>query len=954
MALFLSYILFADFILAGYFFITLCYKRDYKYAENKLFIAVCISSAIWSIGFFGVLTTTDTATAAIYHLIGIAGVLAYLITVQFLLCHLAQTPAGFFRYIKIFCTVGIILYVFILLRKEGVYTLTPLGMNSSFVPGLSKYLYQLYSVISAVNMVILLIHMLRRSTTLRFKTLSKRLLTTEAVVFSGMLCDITLPYFGLSSYIGSSILQFIGVLVMSRTISFVDHSRINISNMSEFIYYSLNVPVMVYDHTFRLQIINDSAYSFLGINKSAPLPKEISTLFQSDAADIFRFDGKSHDSEAVCNNNGRYCTLSVNKIHDSYNDLIGYIIIVTDLTEHKRSVKKLEDAIMEAEYANHAKSIFLANMSHEIRTPMNVIVGFSELLLKMDINDHAKKHVEDILLSSHNLLAIINDILDISKIESGKMEIIADTYYTSNLFNDIILIISSQAKKKGLELKLDINNSIPKALHGDKIRIRSVLINILNNAVKYTKEGTVTFQADIVKQENNKITLQFNIIDTGVGIPPENIANLFNTFERMDKKMHHEIEGTGLGLAIAKGYIDLMGGDIKVQSEYNKGSTFTVILEQDIIDATPLEQDYSYNKLENTGSRISDLKIKGVSVLVVDDNIINLRVAQSIFSHYQLDVETASSGAEAIALCRSKNYGFVFMDQMMPEMDGVEAMKEIRTINPHYADNGKCKIIVLTANAVKGTREDLINQGFDEYLGKPLNIPHLERIFVRYVPKNLISYKETSADGHTEESVSTDFLKDTLTDVDTTMGMNNCGKNLNDYLEILKITYEHGHRQLEELENSLAAGNYDNYVIKIHSIKSTSMNIGAKKLSAEARAQEFEGLDGNYEYLQEHFPSFKERYLQLLDKLKAVLTHYNILEDKTEETHSVDDKSARQILNTIKGHLDAFDFGSIFEILENSQNLAFPEPYQDVIDKLGPLMDDLDVDTINELLEKVL
>ena len=571
----------------------------------------------------------------------------------------------------------------------------------------------------------------------------------------------------------------------------------------------------------------------------------------------------------------------------------------------------------------------------------------------MNITDEVRSYVNDIKFSSHNLLAIINDILDISKIESGKMELVLDSYFTSQLLNDVSMIISPQVKQKGLAFEAKIDQNIPRALYGDKVRIRSILTNILNNAVKYTQEGSITFEASILKQTTTHVTLEFKISDTGIGIRPENLDNLFETFERFDQKIHYGIEGSGLGLAISNGYIYLMGGEIKVDSTYQKGSTFTVILEQKIVDDKPLEQDYSQNAIAQNATSISNMKLYGISVLVADDNIITLRVAHGILSYYGLVVDTASSGKEALELCRSKKYDFVFMDQMMPEMDGIEAMREVRKLNAHYTKGGPGKIIVLTADAIKGARETLIGHGFDEYLGKPINVAQLERLFIRYLPSNKITYEDAS-----DSSSSSDLsvLENKLLGIDVALGISNCGGKFEDYLKILKITYDYGEKQLAELRTAFEEKDYETYIIKIHSIKSTSLNIGATGVSAMARSQEEEVRAGNYAYIDKHMEEFQEDYLKLFETIKDLLIEHRVIEEEptnSEDIPELDEAMLLRVYKNIERHIDQFDFAKVFDILEETKKFKVPDKHKEILEKLDNLMEDLNIDEIKELLNNV-
>ena len=954
-------LLFAGFVLSLYYVFSYLRKKNIRKKENLLFVLFCLSSAIWSFGFYGVFIQTVPENAYIWRAIGMIGTFGYLITAQLLICHFSGIRKIWRCLVEYFSLFGIVIYFFNIQKEQVTYELTDIGMSYSFTPGLWNNIYIIYSVITAINMFCVTMYMLRKSSTRRMHVLAKKLLTAEMIILFGMLLDTIFPMIGMKAIPGSSIAQTIGLFIMYGAITFASHSNITISNMSEFVYYSLTVPVLVYDSNKKLQILNDAAYPFVGVKKTERDDFNITgidSLFHTDKGDIFDFEGNSQDADAVCSHNLSYCSLSINKIYDDFDDTIGYIIIVTDLSERMNSMKRLEEAKRDAENANNAKSTFLANMSHEIRTPMNAIIGFSELVLKMNISDEVRSYVNDIKFSSHNLLAIINDILDISKIESGKMELVLDSYFTSQLLNDVSMIISPQVKQKGLAFETKIEQNIPRALYGDKVRIRSILTNILNNAVKYTQEGNITFEASILKQTTTHVTLEFKISDTGIGIRPENLANLFETFERFDQKLHYGIEGSGLGLAISNGYVNLMGGQIKVDSTYGSGSTFTVILEQKIVDDKPLEQYYSQNTIASNSASISNMKLYGISVLVADDNIVNLRVAHGILSYYGLVVDTASSGLEALELCRSKKYDFVFMDQMMPEMDGIEAMKEVRKLNTHYAKGGSGKIIVLTADAIKGARETLIKQGFDEYLGKPINVAQLERLFVRYIPSNKITYEDSTIEAADCSATSElSALEHQLQGIDVASGISNCGGKLEDYLKILKITYEHGEKQLSELKEAWEKKDYADYIIRIHSLKSTSLNIGATGLSAMAKSQEEEGRAGNFSYIDKHMQEFQDDYHKLLKILKELLLSHGLITDGTEEfaedAPELTEAMVLRLYQNIEHCIDQFDFAKVFDVLEETKKCKVPEKHREILNKIGTLMEDLNVDEIREILHNI-
>lgn len=407
-----------------------------------------------------------------------------------------------------------------------------------------------------------------------------------------------------------------------------------------------------------------------------------------------------------------------------------HIRMITDryLKQVEENINLMQEHLQEAEESNKAKSMFLANMSHEIRTPMNSIMGFSEILLNQDMSEEQKDYVENIRESSYNLLKIINDILDISKIESGKMEIVEEEFDTKDILKGVCNEIKSLAAKKNLEFKIKIDKEIPTRLYGDQLRIREILVNVLNNAVKYTEEGNVSFIVYNGYKEFDVLHLGIRVSDTGIGIGGEDKSYIFNVFEQADSKNHRMIEGTGLGLSIVKKYIELMNGTIEVESELGKGSTFTISLPLKIVDNEPMGE-IKFERVKGTKSNISNIKIDK-KILVVDDSLVNLKVITRALEHYGVKVDAVNSGQKAIDSCKDAMYDVVLMDQMMPVMDGVEAMKLIREI-PGYEKGSANKIYALTANAIKGVEEELLAEGFDAYLKKPIEFDKLEKLLLQ-------------------------------------------------------------------------------------------------------------------------------------------------------------------------------------------------------------------------------
>ena len=390
----------------------------------------------------------------------------------------------------------------------------------------------------------------------------------------------------------------------------------------------------------------------------------------------------------------------------------------------------------EAEEANLAKSKFLANMSHEIRTPINTIMGMNELILREEINDYVRNYANDIQHASTTLLSIVNDILDFSKIESGKMNIIPQEYETRKLLKDLIEMLHVKANEKSLKTTITIDDKIPQKLMGDSVRINQVVLNLLSNAVKYTDEGSITFHVAVINQTDNVIDLEFSVEDTGIGIREEDREKLFQTFQRLDEKRNATIQGTGLGLSITRQLLTLMNTELKLESEYQKGSRFYFTLRQEIIDATPIG-NIEATETTTTPSKAykPTLRCPDARILVIDDTALNLAVVRGLLRPTQVQLDTGKSGAECLELIKKNHYDIIFLDHMMPEMDGIETLENIQKTEHLCKD---VPVIILTANAITGAKEMYLEKGFVDYLSKPVSGMDLENCLIQYLPKHLI------------------------------------------------------------------------------------------------------------------------------------------------------------------------------------------------------------------------
>ena len=604
--------------------------------------------------------------------------------------------------------------------------------------------------------------------------------------------------------------------------------------------------------------------------------------------------------------------------------IIGIIFKYQTYLYEKQQTKILEtDRLLQV--ANDAKSQFLANMSHEIRTPINGIIGMNTMLLKELDNGNTEdvmEYAKNIQSASQTLLSLINDILDISKIESGKMEIVPVEYDLFSILNDCYNMNFIRALEKNLTLELEIEESLPAILYGDEVHVRQIINNILSNAVKYTEKGSVLLRMSAIEQDDKDVTLRIEVKDTGIGIKEENLEKLFQNFTRIDVEKNRNIEGTGLGLSLTKKLIDLMGGEIQVQSEYGIGSIFTVILKQGVASTHKMGSfDEKYRAYIQQEEKTNENRIApSARVLLVDDVRMNLRVAQGLLSSTLATIDIAGGGEECLQMMHEKKYDIVFLDHMMPGLDGMATLKTLKADNTH--PNQNTPVIALTANAIVGAKEMYMNAGFSDYITKPIQEKEILDVFFDYVPcengtdminvskqnekklseskagenmntttnynsnnRNTDTSREDysintteipvvdSADSdadipseHIKNDNSERPLEERFPTLDIELAFTYCMEDEELFLEMIDeyLIWE----TPNELDGYFEAKNWKNYEIAVHALKSTSLNIGAKELSEHAKALEFAAKDSDIEYIKEHHSEVMDEYHKLIEDLK--------------------------------------------------------------------------------------
>ena len=833
--------------------------------------------ALWS-GGYGIMGFTETGeAAAVFRAVGLVGVVGFMMTEALMIAYMVELPKWLFRaYAMIFGIFAVVdLYFFIpdqhtFVRLNGrmcYYSTNSFGR-------MVHNIFLAFVVVTMIAMAILWVHKEKPKRQAYYVRVA--ILANIAILFS-IIPDTILPMLGKPSFPSSAYGMFLTYMITWFWATRFNAFSITVGNLSQYIYESANTAILIFDEYFRLVLANPYGQELLGIKKIEN--QKLMQLFQGTDAESGRIkDGILRDNKGVAElvsvHGAISCSLNFSLARDFHDDPYCIVCFVYDLTKEKNM---LEEVVR----ANEAKSQFLANMSHEIRTPINGILGMDSVLLKECHDENLREYAKNIQSAGQSLLSIINDILDISKIESGKMEILTIRYQLFSVLNDCYNLTKIKLQNKPVSFIMQINEKLPSWLYGDEVRIRQIINNFLSNAVKYTKEGNITFELDFEEKTDEQILLVITVRDTGIGIKEEDLGKLFESFTRIEEKRNRNIEGTGLGLNLTKNLVNLMGGEVFAESTYGKGSCFTAKIPQKIADAKPMGdfgKRYQQYLSTSDDDKLSFLA-PDAKILVVDDVTMNLKVVEGLLKATKIQIDTAVSGSECLECVKTTPYQMIFLDHMMPEMDGLETLEHMKNLadNP----NAQTPVIMLTANAIVGAKEEYIEAGFTDYLTKPIRETELLEMILKYLPEELVC--ENGGQGIEKSQDAQDMEQpeaggegaeplqrlEQLEGLDVKTGLIYCMNEEDFYIEMLQEFLQAD--KASQLKHFLAEEDWDNYRTTVHALKSTSLTIGAAHLSGEAKALEMAAKEGNMDYIRSHHDGVMDEYKELTDHLKEIL-----------------------------------------------------------------------------------
>ena len=705
--------------------------------------------------------------------------------------------------------------------------------------------------------------------------------------------------------------------------------------------------IIVLDEYYYLSEYNDAAGSLFPDLEELNAGNKI-TLSRSIPFDVFT------NEEALLKDyeiGDRIYHCSVNPIKDEDEEIRGYIAAFRDVTAERSNAAAMADLKKKYDAAYKVKDDFLSNMSHEIRTPMNAIIGMSELIQTDSTGRKTFDYASDIKVASQSLLQIVDDIFDATRMESDVLELREVDYFTMPLLTEVCRMAKAQAENKGIAFKYEIDDKLPCKFHGDINRVRQIFVNLLSNAVKFTSKGYVELEVAFERISDEQAKIIITVSDTGIGIKPVDIDRIFGNFSQLDSEKNREAEGLGLGLSISRRLANAMEGDITVTSEYGKGSSFMAEIHQKVCDWTAISENRSEAGKSQAPAR--KFTAPDAKILIVDDNKINIKVVKGLLKPYMYQVDDVLSGFAALDALKEKDYDIIFMDHMMPEMDGVETTNHIREMG------NRTTIIALTANNHEDAEAMFLANDFQDVVFKPIEKNHLREVLDRWTPeeKKRFGDEEVTAPAPPEEEepavVSIPYTKN----INFDEGLAKSPLGIEDYINILDLYYEDGQDKKNYIRDLAEKKDYKNYTIEVHGLKSASYNIAANGLGDMAKDHEMAGREERYDFIENNLEELLELYDMVLSEIKSILDAVKMKEQPKKPGLKLSTEEISLMAKDVLSSVQNFKSKEAKEKLSALMNFDIPDKINEKLTEIGRLLkmyeDEKAEDALQDLIDSI-
>ena len=899
-------------------------------------------ATVWCAAYGSIGITDKIPVAEILRIFGVFSVNAFLVAEVFLFTGLSRMKLWISHTLRTFVTImGAVDFFMYSKRKVDLFVRvgnwTTWEVNPDYAT--ARYFHTGFVVLYFLILLITGITWARKNNLRRQRRFITLAFMSNFILIFFSLPDTFLPLWGIYPVATSGLGAALCAIVTWYAATQLNAFNIRMGTISRILYEFINAGAVVFDTDHRIVLANPYAQQSTESQKLEGRGIEELFEIESDEGIFEKALEDKYNNRLIGKGGDRVYSVSISAANDNYGDPYCYLCVFVDVTSEA-------DAIRELEIANNAKMDFLTSISHEIRTPINSIIGFNEMIIRDSEDDDITGYAGNAERASKQLLSIVNDLLDMGQITSGKLAISEGEYDMGRLLRDIYDTQKLRAEEKNLKFTLDAEETIPCKLIGDEVRIQQIITNLVTNAIKYTPEGSVTLSVSSKQDGDKGILLTVKVTDTGIGIREENIPHLYDVFSRFDKKAHRYIEGTGVGLAVTKSIVDMMGGSIEVKSIYGRGSTFTVTIPQEFVGKELLGSRDDSGDVKAKAARI-DFKAPKAKILVVDDNEMNRMVFKGQVKPIGVQLDLAESGLVMLDLIHQKKYDIIFLDHMMPGMDGVEALERMKKDDTH--PNGDTPVIVMTANAGRGARERYIEMGFDDYISKPAGIATLIDAFEKYLDPSLME----SAEQQTAAPKAEKGTRPKVAGIDWKAARANVPDDeaLSDLMKKFVSLADHETEELDGFYSSIESPEDEeairNYRVLVHSMKNSAALIGATELSLAAKELEIAADEKDVQSIKTSHENFINEYREMAKRLRS-----EVVKEDTGSNRRMSEKILTSYIEKLEDAMAHLDMMKVNEMVFEMSSYGFESDSQrELAKKLFAAVRDFDMDGFSSAIK---